>query len=498
MATILSILVYFGFIIAVGTFFAKRNNNLNEYIIGNRSNNKWVTAISAQASDMSSWLLMGLPGAIYLSGLSAASGVWTAIGLVIGTFLNWHFVAEKLRRYSALAGDAITLPQYFENRFGDKTNLLRVISGIIIIVFCTLYTASGLNAGGKLFAIIFPSLSYQAALLCTLLIVVLYTVIGGFKAVCWTDLFQGMLMLIALMIIPMVVLGKVDPAESARNMMQAGEGYFSLLMSTSGESLPFRSIINDLAWGLGYFGIPYVLIRFMATKNPASIGASKRIAMVWVSISLFASCFLGVVGRIYFGDAFIANPSEAETIFIKLALDTCAPFIAGILLSAILAALMSTADSQLLSASSSFTNDIVKIITRSSLSSRTEVAISRGCIVTISIIAGYLALDENQTVMSMVQYAWAGFGAAFGPLVLLSLFSRRMNYKGAIASMVTGFLVTVLWNNFLASVTGVYELVPGFILALIAGLVVSHLTEMPHKDVLSQYDALASKKQRTL
>ncbi|MFR9603611.1 MAG: sodium/proline symporter PutP [Rikenellaceae bacterium] len=490
MTTLVSIIVYFVFITSVGTIFSKRNNNLNEYIIGGRSNNKWVTAISAQASDMSSWLLMGLPGVLYLNGLGAASGVWTAIGLVIGTFLNWHLVAEKLRRYSALASDSITIPQYFENRFNDKTNLLRIISGVIIIVFCTLYTASGLNAGGKLFAIIFPSLSYHIALCCTLVIVVLYTVIGGFKAVCWTDLFQGMLMLLALIIIPLVVLGKIDAVESANNIKLAGEGYFSLIKNTSGETLPLTSIINDLAWGLGYFGIPYVLVRFMATKDPDTIKTSKRIAMVWVVLSLGASCLLGVIGRMYFGNSFINTPSEAETIFIKLALDTCAPFIAGILLSAILAALMSTADSQLLSASSSFTNDIIKVVSKRELSNRAEVTISRGCIVAISMVAAYLALDENQTVMSMVQYAWAGFGAAFGPLMLLSLFYRKMNYKGAIASMVTGFAVTILWNNFLADITGIYELVPGFILALLAGILVSNVTEPPHESVLAQYDAL--------
>ncbi len=490
MTTLISIIVYFIFITSVGAIFSRRNNNLNEYIIGGRSNNKWVTAISAQASDMSSWLLMGLPGVLYLNGVGAASGVWTAIGLVIGTFLNWHLVAQKLRRYSAMAGDAITIPQYFENRFEDKTKLLRVISGVIIIVFCTLYTASGLNAGGKLFAIIFPSLSYHVALCCTLVIVVLYTVIGGFKAVCWTDLFQGMLMLLALIIIPLVALGKIDAVESANNLRMAGEGYFSLIRNTTGEALPISSIINDLAWGLGYFGIPYILVRFMATKNPDSIKTSKRIAMVWVVLSLAASCFLGIVGRMYFGDLFINTPSEAETIFIKLAIDTCTPFIAGILLSAILAALMSTADSQLLSASSSFTNDIVKVVTKRELSNRAEVTISRGCIVAISVVAAYLAVDENQTVMSMVQYAWAGFGAAFGPLMLLSLFYRGMNYRGAIASMITGFAVAILWNNFLAEVTGIYELVPGFALALVAGILVSKVTAPPADSVLAQYDAV--------
>ncbi len=490
MSTIFGILLYFTFVVTVGTIFSRRNKNLNEYIIGARSNNTWVTAISAQASDMSSWLLMGLPGALYLSGLGAASGVWTAIGLVIGTFLNWHFVAEKLRRYSALAGDSITIPQYFENRFADPTKLLRIVSGIIIIVFCTLYTASGLNAGGKLFAIILPQLDYQTSLLVTLFIVVAYTVVGGFKAVCWTDLFQGLLMFFAIIIIPAYVYGMIDPALAIQNIEQAGSGYFNLLQQTNGEPLPLISIINDMAWGLGYFGIPYVLIRFMATKNPSSIKNSKRIAMVWVSITLAASCFLGVVGRLYFGNSYLDNPAAAETIFIELALVTCAPFIAGILISAILAALMSTADSQLLSASSSFTNDIVKIVYKGKLSNLAEVTISRGCIVVISILAAFMALDEGKTVMSMVQYAWAGFGAAFGPLILLSLFSRRMNYQGAIASMITGFVVTVGWNNYLADATGVYELIPGFFLALIAGVVISRITKSPEESVVKLYDSI--------
>ncbi len=492
MSTIFGILLYFALVLTFGVIFSKRNKNLNEYIIGARSNNTWVTAISAQASDMSSWLLMGLPGVLYLSGVGAANGVWTAIGLVIGTFLNWHFVAEKLRRYSAAAGDAITLPQYFENRFSDPTRMLRVVSGVIIMVFCTLYTASGLSAGGKLFSIILPSMDYQTSLMATLFIVVSYTVIGGFKAVCWTDLFQGMLMFFAIIIIPLTVYGMIDSSQAIANIEQAGSGYFNMFQQTNGDPLPLISILNDLAWGVGYFGIPYVLIRFMATKEASTLKMSKRIAMVWVSITLAASCFLGVIGRLYFGNSYLDNPSAAETIFIELTLDTCAPFIAGVLISAILAALMSTADSQLLSASSSFTNDIVKVLFKRQLSSKMEVVISRGCIVVISILAAALALDENQTVMSMVQYAWAGFGAAFGPLVLLSLFNRRMNYQGAIAVMVTGFVVTVMWNNFLAEITGVYELIPGFVLATIAGLVVSRATEPPHDSVVELFDSVSN------
>ncbi len=490
MATIFGVSLYFIFVITAGVIFSRRNKSLKEYIIGNRSNNVWVTAISAQASDMSSWLLMGLPGVLYLSGLGAASGVWTAIGLIIGTSLNWHFVAERLRRYSALAGDSITLPQYFENRFADPTKLLRVISGVIIIVFCTLYTASGLNAGGKLFSIIMPQLDYKTAMLTTLFIVVVYTVIGGFKAVCWTDLFQGLLMFFAIIIIPSTVYGILDPSQIAQNIDLAGTGYLNLFQQTNGDSLPILSIINDLAWGLGYFGLPYVLIRFMASEKPSTIKYSKRIAIVWVSIALVASCFLGVVGRMYFGDSYLETPSAAETIFVELALETCPAFIAGILISAILAALMSTADSQLLSASSSFTNDIVKILYRGNLSNSVEVAISRGCIVVISIFAAFLALDEGQTVMSMVQYAWAGFGAAFGPLVLLSLFNRRINYQGAISSMITGFVVTIFWNNYLSALTGVYELIPGFLLALAAGVGVSYITKEPESDVLELYDSI--------
>ncbi|MFI3278806.1 MAG: sodium/proline symporter PutP [Rikenellaceae bacterium] len=490
MSTIFGIVIYFAAVLLLGAYFSKRNKNLNEYIIGARSNNLWVTAISAQASDMSSWLLMGLPGVLYLSGLGATSGVWTVIGLIIGTFLNWHFVAEKLRRYSALAGDSITLPQYFENRFGDTTRLLRIISGIIIIVFCTLYTASGLSAGGKLFSIILPSFDYQTSLIITLFIVVTYTVVGGFKAVCWTDLFQGMLMFFAIIIIPLTVYGMIDPAQAAANIEAAGAGYFNVLQEVDGASLPITSIINDLAWGVGYFGLPYVLIRFMAAKEPSTLKMSKRIAMVWVVITLIASCCLGVVGRLYFGDIFLNNPSAAETIFIEMALEACAPFIAGILISAILAALMSTADSQLLSASSSFTNDIVKVLYKGDLSPKVEVIISRGCIIVVSIIAAFMALDENQTVMSMVKYAWAGFGAAFGPLVLLSLFNRRMNYQGAIALMITGFVVTVGWNSYLAQITGIYELIPGFVLATVVGLIVSHSTKPPHDSVVALYDSV--------
>ncbi len=489
-AVALSFVVYFAIVLCVGFFFFKKTDTLSYYILGERSNNAWVTAISAQASDMSSWLLLGLPGAVYLTGVGAS---WIAIGLGLGTYLNWLFVAKRLRKYSFIAGNSLTLPEFFSNRFKDKRGILKLICGVVIFVFITLYLASGLNAGGKLFTVVFPGINYQLAVILSLIIVIVYTFLGGFKAVCWTDLFQGILMLIAIILIPLVVLGKIDPQASAENLAAAGSGFMNIFQAPSGESLGFISIISNLAWGLGYIGMPYVIIRFMAAKNAKTIKTSRRIATVWVALALLFACLIGLFGRQYLGDALSESSAVAELVFIELAFDVFAfaPFIAGFLVSAVLAAIMSTADSQLILVSSAVSNDISGVLFKKELSEKTKILIGRVCIVIVGVIAGYLALDPDSSIMDLVKYAWGGLGASFGPVVLLSLFWRRMNFAGAVAGMITGFVVDIAWVNIPALAnTGLYELLPAFILATIAIVIASLVTPPPSEEITNDFDKM--------
>ncbi len=493
-AVALSFFVYFLIVLLVGFFFFKRTETLSYYILGERSNNAWVTAISAQASDMSSWLLLGLPGAVYLSGMSAT---WIAIGLGLGTYLNWLLVAKRLRQYSFIAGDALTLPEFFSNRFKDDKGILKLICGVVIFVFITLYLASGLNAGGKLFTVVFPGMNYQFAVILSLVIVIIYTFLGGFKAVCWTDLFQGILMLIAIILVPLFVLGKIDPVVSSENLAAAGSGFLSIFQTASGDSIDAISVISNLAWGLGYLGMPYVIIRFMAAKDAKTIKISRRIATVWVVLALTFACLIGLFGRQYLGDALAESSAVAELVFIELAFDVFAfaPFIAGILISAVLAAIMSTADSQLILVSSAISNDISSVVFKKKLPEKTNILIGRVCIVVVGIIAGFLALDPNSSIMDLVKYAWGGFGASFGPVVLLSLFWRRMNFAGAAAGMITGFAVDIAWVNIPALAnTGLYELVPAFILATIAIVVASLITKEPSKEITDDFDRMVEAK----
>lgn len=495
---LISFIVYFIVVLLIGFICYKKTDTLSDYLIGGRTNNTWVTALSAQASDMSSWMLMGLPGALFITGASAA---WIGIGLAIGTYVNWLVVAKRLRRYSFIAGDSITLPQFFENRFRDKKGLLRFISAVVIFVFFTIYLASGLSAGGKLFPIVFPSVDYTWALLISLVIVVAYTFLGGFKAVCWTDLFQGILMFIAVLVVPIVLislLGGVNESVSA--MENVGSGFLNLFATVDGTPVAPMEIVNNLAWGLGYMGMPHILIRFMAAKDERTIKTSRRIATVWVVLALVGACLVGLLGRAYLmngtiGDPAIANSmvasENAETIFIVLATKLFPSIIAGVLISAILAAIMSTADSQLLVVASAFSNDICQRIRKKPFEQKTLVWISRGIIIVVAIIAAVLAWDpEGSSIMSLVQYAWGGFGAAFGPVIILSIFWRRMNLPGAVAGMIVGFATDIIWYNFFATSTGVYELIPAFALAMIVAIVVSLITKEPSPEVLEDFDKM--------
>lgn len=472
--------VYLLIMLGIGWYFYNRTKNLSDYVLGGRSLGSWGTSISAQASDMSGWLLLGLPGAAYATGLSGS--VWMATGLAIGTYLNWKLVAQRLRISTQQYSNSITIPSYLENRFNDDSRLLRKASSIFILLFFLVYTASGFVSGGKLFQTVF-GVPYKVSVIIGAIVVVAYTFLGGFMAVCWTDIIQGLLMFFTLLILPVVVLIKagginevisaIDP--SLLNPFNAASITGSASSSTV---LVVISIISSLAWGLGYFGQPHILARFMAIKNPDLIKKSRIIAMFWVVLSLFGATAVGLVGHSVIPDI-SAYGGDSETIFMLL-VNKCVPLIlTGILMSAILAAIMSTADSQLLVAASTVSEDFYKGMIKPKASDRELILVSRLTVLSVAIIALIIAFNPNSSVLGLVSYAWAGFGAAFGPVILLSLFYKKMTKNGAAAGMIVGGLTSVLWP-LLKKVSSLaifqlYEIVPGFLFAVLAIFIVSKI-----------------------
>ncbi|MCQ2098072.1 MAG: sodium/proline symporter [Fibrobacter sp.] len=632
--TAIIFVLYLLMMLGIGAYFSRKANSLNAYYLGDRGMNKWVVAMSAQASDMSGWMLMGLPGAIYLSGFSEA---WIGIGLVIGTYFNWKIVGRRLRKYSHFCGDSITLPDFLSNRFRDKKGVIRVIASIFILAFFLFYTVSGFVASAKLFGTIF-GLDYTTGLVIGGVVVVSYTFMGGFFAVCWTDFIQALMMLLAVLIIPTIIC--VSGGGFAETM-DAVNGQNPFLMSlftnaSSGKAIGFISLISSLAWGLGYFGMPHILVRFMSIKNAEEITHSRRIAMTWVTVCLGAVIMIGLLGRYYVSansEALIAQgliaadgSLDPERIFMVLCQALCHPVIASILMAAILAAIMSTADSQLLVSASAFSNDMYKHLFRKNASNKELMWVSRVVVAAIAVIAVLIAyqgrpeeapaapaekvevvaeapaasaapavevpvaaekiasvdsaavapatdsavapaapvaeatpvaaeasaaekasdasepvvaerleeleanaadekvvaerFDEQEAavaaaeapaeetpapakkkgfldvVMSLVSFAWAGFGATFGPLVLLALFWKRTNLAGAVAGMLVGGITAFVWKFYLAEMAGVheifglYELVPGFVLSFVTIVVVSLLTKAPSKDITDEFDAV--------
>lgn len=479
---VLAFVLYLSVMIGIGVFFSKKSSNMSDYFLGGRQMGSWLTALSAQASDMSSWLLMGLPGAVYLSGISSA---WIAVGLGVGTYLNWLLVAKRLRQYSVATGDSITIPQYFQNRFNANSVAVRVTCAIIIFVFFLIYTASSFNAAAKLLNSVF-GINYAVGLTVGVIIIMVYTFLGGYFAVVWTDFFQGMLMFIALMIVPIIAYGIISTDFSA--LIADKAGYMNML--ADGNS-PYKlvDIISNLGWGLGYFGMPHILIRFMSIKSSTMIKKSRIIAMIWVIITLFASVCVGVLGYAYLKQqGVILENAASETVFIELVQRLTPGFIAGILLCAIVAAIMSTSDSQLLVTASAISNDFYKTVFKKDAGDKELLIVSKVAVIVVSIIAYALALNPENTVMGLVSYAWAGFGAAFGPAMLLSLFWKRMTMKGALAGMITGGLMVVLWNQFFAASTGLYELVPAFFIAMAVIVIVSVLDEEPSADIIETFE----------
>ena len=488
----LAFALYFVLVLAIGLFFFIRNrkdgDSEKQYFLGGRQMGPWVTALSAQASDMSAWLLMGLPGSVLAFGLGKA---WIGIGLAIGTALNWIFVAKRLRKFSKAANDSITLPEYLQNRFLAKTPVLSIITAIVFLVSFTIYVASGFVAGTTVFVSLVPGLSRETAMIIFAAVILLYTFLGGFKAVSWTDFFQGTLMFIALLAVPIVTVLVEDLDPSAVNTV-----YTNLNDGTVYTFVPnvfsasWQDIVSGLAWGLGYFGMPHILVRFMAIRKPSEIKKSATIAIIWVTISLAASLIIAYLGRMVVAGELLPEGLQA-TVFIHLARRFFPPFLSGILLAAIIAASMSTADSQLLVASSSFTNDIYKPLIRKNASDKELVWVARGVVAVVAIIAYFLASARGegaQAIMDMVENAWGLFGSAFGPVVLLSVFWKRFNYWGAVAGVVGGAVVDILWYNLLSSTTGVYELFPGFVAGMLCAVVVTLLTKAPSAEVVAIFD----------
>lgn len=484
-----ALIVYFVAMLSVGVafFFKAKSKTDKDYFLGGRSMGPWVTAMSAQASDMSAWLLMGLPGSILAFGLGQA---WIGIGLAIGTALNWILIAKRLRRFSQAANDSFTLPQYLSNRFATKSKVLQVTCAVVFLVCFTVYVASAFVAGTNVFTSLFD-IDDSLAMIIFAAILIVYTFLGGFKAVCWTDFFQGLLMLAAVLAVPIIIVFTKDLDTSILDNVVISNDGTSYNFIANLFAAPPQEIASGLAWGLGYFGMPHILVRFMAIKKPSMVKRSAIVAIVWVVLALVSVIFVAVFGRMLIGEELLVDGSQS-LVFVELSRMLFPPFIAGILLSAIIAASMSTADSQLLVASSSFTSDIYKPLLRKKASDKETLWVGRVVVLIIAVIAFFIASSKGQgaqAIMNLVENAWAGFGSAFGSVVILSLFWRRFTYKGALAGVITGALVDVVWLMFLTAPTGIYELIPGFICSMIAAVVVTLIDKEPSKEITDIYDA---------
>ncbi len=474
--TLMTFFIYFIALMAIGIYFYRKTADIEDYLLGGREMGSWVTALSAQASDMSGWLLMGLPGAVYLSGLAEA---WIAVGLFIGTYLNWKYVAPRLRVYTKDV-DAITLPYFFEARFKDPTGALRIISAVIILIFFTIYSSSGLVASGRLFEAMF-NIDYNLAVVTGAIVVILYTFLGGFMAVSWTDFVQGILMFAAITIVPIIAYFNVGGLENITQVMQARDISFSML---PGSNLTWLGIISALAWGLGYFGQPHILARFMGIKSEKKLPKAMKIAVIWVLISLAGAVLVGLVSTPMFEG--LSGGTE-EKVFIYMINELMNPWLGGILLAAILSAIMSTIDSQLLVVSSALTEDLYSKIMGDEISEKQLIWIGRLSVVVIALIALGLALNPDNTVLGLVAYSWAGFGAAFGPVVLFALFCKQTSWKSALLGMIVGTLVLITWNV-LGLDASLYEIVPGFIANVVAILLGNKLLFTASQEVKAEFE----------
>jgi len=475
--------------IGVGFFYMNKNKTSDEYILGGRKLPHFVSAMSAEASDMSGWLLLGLPGLAYLTGMSSAG--WTAIGLAIGTYLNWKLIAKRLRIFTHKAHDSITIPEFFKNRFGDKKAITSLIASVFIIVFFVVYTAAQFAAGGKLFNAVF-GIDYSVALLIGAAIVVIYTFVGGFKAVCLTDTIQACLMFFALLLVPIIALVFINTGLDAGAIVaNINPDMFNLFKDPStGEFISVFVIVSGLAWGFGYFGQPHILPRFMAIEDPKAIPKARRIAMTWVIISMAAAIFIGLVGQVFFSTPL----ADSETVFIDMTggVFPGLPFIAGIIYCGVLGAIMSTASSQMLAASSAVSRDLYQTF-RKKASDKEVLLISKFAVLLVAAIAFTLALDPSSSVFGIVSFAWAGFGASFGSVILVGLLWKRMNWQGALAGILGGAITAFLWYFIAEGIfkSELYEMIPGVIVSLICIFVVTKLTSPPPQEVTEIFDEYA-------
>lgn len=509
---LLAFAAYMVVMIIIGAMYAGKTKNSEDFFLGGRNLNGWVAALSAQASDMSGWLLMGLPGSIYAFGTGQA---WIAIGLFIGTVCNWLFVSSRLRRYTIRANNSLTLPAYLENRFHDRKRILLIVSSLVIVVFFLVYTASALTAGGKLFTSVF-GVDYKVALTIGAVVILVYTFLGGFMAVCVTDFIQGTLMLIGILCVPIIAYLMVGP-ENLLDMLgnsgvAGGASSYLNVMHDSGEPVSVIYIISQLAWGLGYFGMPHILVRFMAVSSEKELKKSKIIAIIWVAISLGCAIIIGIVGRAYLYPAILGETTDvtAENVFIEMikqifTKDLNLAFIGGLFLCGILAAIMSTADSQLLVTASAVAEDLFKGVLKKDAADKTVLNVSRATVVVVAVLAYLIALNPESSVMGLVSNAWAGFGAAFGPVVVLSLYWDRVNLPGAIAGIVSGAAAVLIWDyipifhtgilndngeeivNTLGSQTELYSLAVGFLISLLLIIVISLATKKPSEEMVQEF-----------
>lgn len=510
---LIAMVIYMAVVIVIGLAFAKKaNQNSENYFLGGRTLGPWVAAMSAEASDMSGWLLMGLPGVAYFSGLADAA--WTAIGLAVGTYLNWLIVSKRLRRYSIKANNSITLPDYFSNRFHEKKKVLMTIAALFILVFFTVYAASCFVTCGKLFSTLFGT-SYMSMVIVGVVFVLIYTMIGGFLAESASDFMQAIVMIVALVVV--VAVGTVsagglgEVVENAKGIPGFFEmfGMASPIVDENGVQLVangaaqfggksaygFITIVSTMAWGLGYFGMPQVLLRFMAIRKESELTSSRRIATVWVVISLTVAVFIGTMGRVLFPTELLTAPM-AENVFIVLSTNLLPPLLAGFVMAGILAATISSSDSYLLIAASAVSKNIYQGMFKKKATDKQVMWVSRFTLLVIALIAMFIAMDEESVIFKIVSFAWAGFGATFGPLVLFSLFWKRINREGAIAGMIGGGFMVFFWKLVIRPIGGIfniYELLPAFIFSAIAIIVVSLLTKEPSDEIKREFDEVKAK-----
>ena len=495
---VISILLYLGFMLYLGFRFAKGNNTTGDYYLGGRKLGPLVTAMSAEASDMSSWLLMGLPGLAYSTGICDAG--WTAIGLGIGTYLNWLLTAKRLRYYSEEIG-AVTIPEFFEKRFHDSSHLLMGISALIIVIFFIPYTASGFAACGKLFSSLFH-INYTVAMVASALVIIAYTASGGFMAASTTDFIQSIVMTFALIAVVCYGISQVGSVEEVYSFSASLPGYLSLTQihdaaANSAVSYGgFLTTLSTMAWGLGYFGMPHILLRFMAIEDPKKISLSRRVATVWVFISMFVAIFIGVLGLSMVHAGSLEALEDPERIIIIVAnqiaeLGILPGLLAGVILAGILACTMSTCDSQLLAASSSISEDILHGVFNVKVDEKTTMRMARATLFIIAILGVIMARDPNSSVFGIVSFAWAGFGAAFGPVMMCAIFWKRTNFWGALTGMVSGGVMMLVWHYLIKPIGGIfglYELLPGFLLGLIVCIVVSLATPAPEEEIVAEFE----------